>query len=68
MLGKGEYNRADLRGKDIIIPKGFGDTPFPPDDVQIHVATLGGGHGATKDNWAAFFPPKVMERINEIIR
>ena len=67
MLGKGEYVRAELRGKDIVVPKGFGATPFPPDDVQIHVATLGGGHGAVKDNWAAFFPPKVMERINEII-
>ena len=67
MLGKGEWNRAELRGKEIWVPKGEGPTPFPPDDVQIHVATLGGGHGAVKDNWATFFPPKVMERINEII-
>lgn len=68
MIGKGEYVRAELRDKNIYIPKGLGDTPFPPDDVQIHVATLGGGHGAIKDNWASFFPAKVMERINEIIK
>ena len=68
MLGKGEYNKAELREKDIYIPKGLGDTPFPPTDVKVHVATLGGGHGAVKDNWAAFFPPKVMERIQELIK
>lgn len=67
MLSKGELPRAELRGKDIVIPKGFGDTPFPPEDVQLHALSLGGGHGAVKDNWAAFFSPKVMERINELI-
>ena len=68
ILGKGEWVRSELRGKDIVVPKGFGSAPFPPEDVQIHVASLGGGHGAIKDNWSAFFPPKVMERIQEIIK
>lgn len=67
LIGKMEWARSELRGKDIVVPKGFGSTPFPPADVQIHAATLGGGHGAVKDNWANYFPPKVMERINEII-
>src|SRR6266702_5529593 len=48
MIAKGELPRAELRGKDIVIPKGFGDTPFPPADVQIHAISLGGGHGAIK--------------------
>lgn len=67
ILGKGEWVRSILKGKDIVVPKGLGDTPFPSEDRVVRVVTLGGGHGAIKDNWANFFPPEVMVRINEII-
>ena len=67
MIGKGEYVRAEVKEGKIVVPKGLGDTPFPPDDVQIHIATLGGGHGAVKDNWYNFFQPEVMKKIQEII-
>lgn len=67
MIAKGELSRAILKGKDIVIPKGEGDTPFPPTDEVVKVVHLGGGHGAIKDNWGLYFSPEVMERINEII-
>lgn len=68
ILAKGELHRTILRGKDIIIPKGEGDTPFPPEDITLKAISLGGGHGALKDNWANYFPPEVMTRVSEIIR
>lgn len=68
ILAKGELNRTLLRGKDIVIPKGLGDTPFPPQDIILKAISLGGGHGAIKDNWGTFFPPEVMVRVNEIIK
>lgn len=69
LLAKGELNRAELRGKDIVIPKGLGDTPFPPTDEVLKVVHLGGGAEAIKDNWAAYFPLQVWEYIaKEIIK
>jgi hypothetical protein len=68
LIAKGELSRSELRGKDIVIPKGLGDQPFPPEDMTLRVIHLGGGAGAKKDNWGAFFPPEVMEKINELIK
>ncbi len=67
-ISKGELNRAIVKDGEIMIPKGFGSTPFPPEDVKIKIVTLSGGHGAIKDNWSAFFTPEVMVRVNEIIK
>ena len=68
LISKGELGRAELRGKDIVLPKGFGDTPFPPTDQTLKVVHLGGGAGAPKDNWGLFFSPEVMKRIQELIQ
>jgi hypothetical protein len=64
LIAKGELNRAELRGEEIVVPKGEGDTPFPPVDTTLKIVHLGGGAGAPKDNWGAYFNPAVMERIN----
>lgn len=66
LLGKGEWHRAEVKGEKIIVPKGEGDQPFPPEDVQVVIAHMGGGN--EKGNWGTFFPPKVMERIGELIK
>ena len=67
IVAKGELARSTVKDGKIIIPQGLGDTPYPPNEVQLHAITLGGGHGALKDNWAQHFPPEVMIRIQEII-
>lgn len=64
LISKGEVNRSIIKDNKIIIPKGFGTTPFPPSDIELKVFHMGGGVGAKKDNFAAFFPPDVMEYIN----
>lgn len=68
IIGKGEWNRSIVRDGKIIVPKGLGDTPFPPTDMEIKVAHLGGGNGASKDNWGAFFSDAAMKRIQEILQ
>lgn len=68
IIAKGELSRAIVKDGKVIVPKGFGDTPFPPEDVQIHAISLGGGHGAIKDNWNQFFTPEVMDHINKLIK
>lgn len=68
LIGKGEWSRAVLQGDKIIVPRGDGDTPFPPKDAEIKVAHLGGGAGAPKDNWGAYFSSEVMIRINELTK
>lgn len=68
IIGKGEWNRAIVKNGKIIVPKGLGDTPFPPSDMEIKVAHMGGGNGAPKDNWGSFFSREAMERIEEILR
>ncbi len=66
LIGKGEWKDSFLQNGEIFIPKGQGETPFPPEEKSLKVIHMGGGQGAPKDNWNAFFPPDVMERINEI--
>ncbi len=68
LMWKGEGNRAFVKDKKIYVEKGLGDTPYPPETVQLHIVSLGGGHGAIKDNWAAFFPLEIMIRIQELIK
>lgn len=68
IIGKGEWNRSILKDGKVIVPKGFGPTPFPPSNMEIKVAHMGGGNGAPKDNWGLFFPPEVMERITELTK
>ncbi|MHB9161553.1 MAG: glycosyltransferase family protein [Nitrosotalea sp.] len=68
LIGKGEWPQAVVKDKKIMVLKGLGDTPFPPADMEIKVAHLGGGSGSKKDNWGAYFSPESMERINELIK
>lgn len=62
LLGKLEWSRAELRGNDVVVPKGLGDTPFPPKDVELKVVHMAGG--SPKESWGKFFNEKIMKRIN----
>jgi hypothetical protein len=66
-ISKGELTRTIVKNGDIVVEKGLGSTPFPPENVVLKAVTLAGGHGAVKDNWSAFFPPDVIRYINENI-
>lgn len=68
LIGKSEWSRAFVKDGKIIVPKGEGDTPYPPADMEIKVAHLGGGKDAKKDNWGAYFSPEAMKRIEEILK
>ncbi len=64
LINKGELARTRLEGKKIVLDKGEGDQPFPPEDTEIKVVHMGGGQ--QKGNWETMFPEEVMERINEL--
>lgn len=65
LVGKLEWSRAELRGEKIVVPKGFGTTPFPPIDTELKVVHMAGGQ--PKESWAKFFNNEVMKRINYLI-
>jgi len=67
IISKGELARSEIKEGKVFIPKGLGDTPFPAADVWVHLVHMGGGSGALKDNWSAFFPENVMHYINNDI-
>ena len=68
LIAKGETARSIMRDGKVIIPQGLGDTPFPPVDMELKVIHLGGGAGAKKDNWGAYFPSEVMQYIDKITK
>jgi hypothetical protein len=67
-ISKGELSRALVKEGNIMIPKGLGDTPFPPTDITLRAITLAGGTEGVKDNWGVYFKPEVIEKINEIVK
>lgn len=68
IIGKGEWCRAVVEKGKVIIKKGLGDTPFPPDDLEIKILHMGGGNSAKKDNWGAFCSPPLMEWISKVTK
>lgn len=62
MIGKLEWSRAELREDKIIVPKGLGNTPFPPQDTELKIVHMAGG--SPKEQWGKFFSTDVMKRIN----
>lgn len=68
LIGKSEWWRAIVKDGKIIVPKGLGDTPYPPADMEIKIAHLGGGAGMPKDNWGAYFSQDAMKVIDELIK
>lgn len=68
LISKGELTNAFLKDDKIMIPKGEGETPFPPEEKELKIVHMAGGQGVPKDNWGAFFSPEVMDRINELTK
>ncbi len=69
IISKGEYIRAELRGKDVVIPKGFGDTPFPPTDMILRVIHAGGGNMPNKMNYRMWFQDEaIIKHIDTLVK
>ncbi len=67
LIAKGELMRAEMRGDEIVIPKGFGDTPFPPADMTLKVIHAAGGNRENKMNYHTWVPEEVAKRIEYLI-
>lgn len=69
LIAKGELPRAILKGTDIVIPKGEGDSPFPPTDITLKVIHTGGGNMPNKLAYQGWFSDqKIVERIDALVK
>lgn len=69
LLSKGEWSRAILKEDKIIIPKGLGDTPFPPEDTELKVLHWGGGTGSVeKMNYRTRFNEEIVEFLDKLVK
>lgn len=66
LISKGEWNRVELKGDTMIVPKGLGDTPFPPKEVEVKIIHWAGGKGV-KMNYRSFFSEEVSKRLDYLI-
>lgn len=68
LIVKGELTRAVLKGEEIIIPQGEGDTPFPPVDMTVKVIHTGGGNQPNKLNYQTWFTDEnIVKRIDYLV-
>lgn len=65
LFGKTFWNKAELRGNKIIVPKVEGG--IPQFDTEIKIAHMAGGAGTKKDAWGLYFNEKIMKRISFLI-
>lgn len=69
LISKGEWMRAQLdKDGSIFIPKGFGETPFPPQDMTLRVIHAGGGGTPNKMNYHQWFTEEVVKRIDDLVK
>jgi hypothetical protein len=55
LISKGEYMRTKLVGEEVVVEKGLGDTPFPPEDMVLKVIHAGGGNIPNKMQYHKWF-------------
>lgn len=67
LISKGEWKDAKLQDGKIIIPKGKGNTPFPPREIDLKVIHWGGGKDGVKMNYNVFFPPEVAKHLDYLV-
>lgn len=69
LIGKGEYSRAKMVNKEIIIPKGEGETPFPTQDTSIKLIHFAGGQdNPQKGNYRTMFPEEVVDYLDTLVK
>lgn len=68
LFGKTYWNRTVLKDKKVIIPASGNPNVFPPMEMEIKIAHMGGGGGTKKDNWGIYFPEEVYQYIQTLIK
>lgn len=68
LKAKGECMRTILKGNDIVLPKGDGNTPYPDRDVIIKAVHWGEGNVPNKMNYRIMFPEEIVEYIDLILK
>lgn len=66
LIAKGEWIRAELRGDEIIIPKG--EDNFPNRDMELKVIHFAGGNSGVKGNYKTMFSDEVVERLDYLVK
>jgi hypothetical protein len=64
LISKGEWLRAIVKDNKIIIPKGFGPTPFPDGDMELKVIHMAEGNRPNKMNYRTLFNEDVITRLD----
>lgn len=67
LISKGEWPRAVLMRDKIIVPKGFGPTPFPPENFELKVLHFGEGNKANKTNYRTYFNEEIIKRLDYLV-
>lgn len=69
IFSKGELIRAKLSDKkELYVPQGEGNTPFPPKDTILKVIHTGGGNTPNKLNYKPWFTDEdVIKRIDYLV-
>ena len=62
LIVKSEWNKLEMRGDEIICPKG--QDGFPPDEKIIKMIHWGGGQNGVKMNYKAYFKEDVIARLD----
>lgn len=65
LVSKGETNKAILRGKEVIIPRG--EDNYPDQDTVLKIWHCGGGSGEKKANYRIHFNEELIKHINWLI-
>ena len=69
LIAKADYPRAILKNKEVFIPKGEGETPFPPQDVSLKVIHFGEGNSnPQKGNYRMLFNQDVIDFIDNLLK
>lgn len=68
ILSKGEWGRAILSNKEILIPQGEGSQPFPPKEVSLKVLHWGEGQGSpNKMNYRIKFKEDIVKWLDYLV-
>lgn len=68
LVSKGEWIKAKVVNNEIIVPKGEGNTPFPPKDVVLKVIHWAGGKDGKKMTYRTAFKEDVIKRLDELVK